>query len=63
MPENKPCPFCGGTSFATPPGIAIVVCGKCEAAGPAGVPHPTSDKLTELAAYAKWNKRVTDEPT
>ena len=37
---NKPCPFCGGTNLATPPGIAIVVCGDCEASGPEGTPHP-----------------------
>ena len=57
----KPCPFCGSRNLATPPGQAVVVCGDCEAAGPFGTPHPTKDVLTELAACAKWNNRVTAE--
>tara|TARA_Y100000310_G_scaffold174686_1_gene174801 strand:+ start:805 stop:1050 length:246 start_codon:yes stop_codon:yes gene_type:complete len=57
----KPCPFCGGSDLATPPGIAIVVCGDCSAAGPPGVPHPTSGALTDIAAHNKWNTRVSSE--
>jgi len=57
----KPCPFCGGTDIATPPGVAVVVCGNCQAAGPVGVGHPTSDVLTERAAVAKWNARTAIE--
>ncbi len=53
----KPCPFCGGTNLATPPMQAVVVCGDCDACGPFGTAHPTSDKLTEVAAVQKWNER------
>ncbi len=58
MREAKACPFCGGTNLATPPGIAIVVCGDCEASGPVGKAHPTNDALTVLAAFTKWNTRT-----
>jgi len=57
MKEAKPCPWCGGTDLATPPGQAVVVCGTCEATGPYGLPHPRSDTLTTLAAVVRWNER------
>jgi len=56
--DAKPCPFCGGTDLATPPGVATVVCGSCGAAGPSAKPHPYNDALTEIAAYSKWNDRA-----
>ena len=61
MSKPKPCPFCGGLNLATPPGIAIVVCGDCGAAGPEATGHPTSDALTEVAAYAAWNRRAKEK--
>jgi len=60
MPELKPCPFCGGTNLASPPGIAVIVCGGCQAAGPIGTPHPRSDALTHLAGATKWNRRPAE---
>ncbi len=56
--DKKPCPFCGGTDLATPPGVAIVVCGDCGACGPTRLPHPRSDSLTILNAFTGWNERV-----
>ena len=60
MENAKPCPFCGGKNLATPPGIAVVVCGDCEAGGPIGVAHPKSDAMTILAGVQKWNQRVEE---
>ena len=58
----KRCPFCGAEGdFANPPGIAIIVCGQCEAAGPPGIAHPTDEALTRLAAIEAWNRRAATE--
>jgi len=54
----EPCPFCGGTNLASPPGMAVICCGDCEASGPIGPPHPTNDRLTHLAGISKWNERA-----
>ncbi|GAF86782.1 unnamed protein product [marine sediment metagenome] len=56
----KPCPFCGGTNLASPPGQAVIVCGDCDATGPAGAEHPTSEALTYIAGASKWNQRDGD---
>ena len=60
LKDAKPCPFCGGTNLATPPGQAVVVCGDCDAAGPFGAPHPRHASLTLRAAVSKWNARSED---
>ena len=57
MAEKKPCPWCGSENTASPPGVAIIVCGGCGACGPEATPHPTNDALTEIAARSKWNER------
>ena len=58
--ELKPCPFCGGTNLASPPGQAVIVCGDCDATGPMGTAHPTNDTLTHAAGASKWNQRADD---
>ena len=56
------CPFCGSHNLASPPGVPALICGNCQAAGPLGKGHPTSDALTHLAAINAWNRREPVEP-
>ena len=58
MDEPKPCPFCGGTNLASPPGMPVIVCGDCDCAGPLGIRESNIDKEIHQHGVRLWNKRA-----